>query len=405
MGRCVYHGTTLTEAQRLVAGDFATFNGKVYLKLNQAVSMAERALLNEDDKPAIVELLVKSEEMLIGNDIKQIDAIKSARLISAEELLRRTGYAFDRNDVSGLPLGVVIQSSHGVYTVQCENSNSIYQCSLRGKRTLNSFMMSGGVQPIAVGDHVRVRVIDAKTGVIEAIMGRTSQYGRKRAKKSSHIIVANLDGLIIVSAAKQPPIWQRMLDTFLVIAEAHNIHPLICINKIDLVEDRQSILSLLSVYEKIGYATIITSAMTGEGIEGLRQWIKGKISAVAGLSGVGKSALLNAIQPGLQLKTTEVHEKRGGRHTTSEVKLLKLDFGGFVADTPGIRSLSLSEVETHKMDSYFPEMRLLRDKCERNPCTHLQEADCAVKAAVKDRHIAKERYQSYCELRKVKGDV
>jgi ribosome biogenesis GTPase len=127
--------------------------------------------------------------------------------------------------------------------------------------------------------------------------------------------------------------------------------------------------------------------------------MKDKISAVAGLSGVGKSALLNALQPGLRLRTQGVHERRGGRHTTAAIELFKLDFGGFVADTPGIRSLSTLDIEAGKIDSYFPEMRRLREGCEKNPCTHLHETGCAVKAALEEGRLAQARYKSYCELR------
>jgi ribosome biogenesis GTPase len=229
---------------------------------------------------------------------------------------------------------------------------------------------------------------------------RTSQYGRKRAKKTPHIIVANLDALIIVSAAKEPPIWPKLVDTYLVIAEAAGIQPLVCVNKIDLVEDRMPILELLAVYERIGYDTLVTSAATGEGVEALRAWMKGKISAVAGLSCVGKSALLNAIQPGLRLRTGGYNQKRHeGRHTTVGAQLLKLEFGGFVADTPGIRDLSLMDIEPRVMDSYFPEMSQLRGQCDNNPCYHLDEVNCAVKAAVQSNQIAESRYKSYCELR------
>ena len=269
--------------------------------------MAERAIRSDADKPAVVELLIKDRSHDSGNRI----VIKSARIVSEAEILRRTGRTFEIADAYELPHGVIVCTSNRIYTVQCETGR--YQCRLRGKWKA----VSGGLDQVAVGDYVKIKVIDEKHGTIQAIMRRTSQYSRKRTnegkrtKKSSHTIVANLDGLIIVSAAKEPPVRQKMLDTYLVIVEASGIQPLICINKIDLAEDRGAILDLLSVYEGIGYDTVIASAMTGEGIERLRGWMRGKISALSGSSGVGKSTLLNAIQPGLRLKTQEVNPRRG----------------------------------------------------------------------------------------------
>lgn len=395
--RTWYYGTTRIEAQKIIAGDDSAFNGggggfykKVHQKLDRAIATAERAIRNDADQPAIVELLTKDQSHDSGNRIK----IKSARIVSETEILRRTGRTFESINMGELSQGVVTRASTGVYTVQCDTGG--YQCRLRGKWK----SVSGDIDQVAVGDRVKIKVVDEKTGIIQAMMRRTNQYGRKRSGKSSHIIAANLDGLIIVSATKDPPIWQRMLDTYLVIAQAFSIHPLICVNKIDLLEDRAPILSLLSVYEEIGYETLMTSTVTGEGIEALRGWVKDKISVVAGLSCVGKSALLNAIQPGLRLRTGEFNNKRKeGRHTTVATELLKLDVGGFVADTPGIRSLSLMGVEARLMDGYFPEMRRLKSECEENPCTHRHEASCAVKAALREERIAESRYQSYCELR------
>ena len=184
------------------------------------------------------------------------------------------------------------------------------------------------------------------------------------------ILIPNLDGLVIVSSVKEPPIWQRMLDKFLVIAEASGIEPLVCFNKIDMLENRSEVDAMVTLYEKIGYPVIVTSATTGEGIEDLKAWMKGKISVLTGLSGVGKSSLLNAIQPGLKLKTNAVNPRRGGRHTTAATQLYKLDFGGFIADTPGLRELHFYDIEPRLMDRYFPEMNSLREHCIKGSCTH-----------------------------------
>ncbi len=203
-----------------------------------------------------------------------------------------------------------------------------------------------------------------------------------------------------MSSVKEPPIWQRMLDKFLVIAEASGIQPLICFNKIDMLEDRAEVDTIAAVYQKIGYRTIFTSATTGEGIEDLKAWMQGKVSAFTGLSGVGKSSLLNVIQPGLKLKTNEVNPRRGGRHTTVATQLYKLDFGGFIADTPGLRELNFWDIEPRLMDRYFPEINSLQEHCMKGACTHVHEEDCGVQAALKTGDISEFRYQSYCEFRK-----
>ena len=214
------------------------------------------------------------------------------------------------------------------------------------------------------------------------------------------ILIPNLDGLVVISSVKEPPIWQRMLDKFLVIAEASGIEPLICFNKIDMLENRSAVDSIAAVYQKIGYRTLLTSATTGEGIEDLKAWMKGKISAFTGLSGVGKSSLLNAIQPDLKLKTNTVNPRRGGRHTTVATQLYNLDFGGFIADTPGLRELNFWDIEPRLMDRYFPEMNALRERCVKNHCPHIGQEGCSVEDALKKGDISQSRHESYREFRK-----
>ena len=359
--------------------------------MNPAIRDAENALDNDKDKPVVVTLLLKSEKMLVKNRVRRLSAIKTARIISDEELLTRTGYLFDNEKLVGLPEGVVMRASNGVYIVQCDANR--YQCSLRGKR--DAFSKN---QQVYVGDRVKVQMIDEKHGVIAAIMRRTSLYKRRGTQSKRVVLIPNLDGLVIVSSVKEPPIWQRMLDRFLVIAKASGIEPLICFNKVDMLENRSEVDSMAALYEKIGYQTIITSATTGEGIEDLKVWLKGKISALSGLSGVGKSSLLNAVQPGLKLKTNKVNPRRGGRHTTVATQLYSLDFGGFIADTPGLRELHFWDIEPRLMDRYFPEINSLRERCMKDHCTHTREEGCAVKDALKTGGISKFRYQSYCEF-------
>ena len=400
MAMSVYAGTTLREAEKIIAGDYSAFDwrecvsySRVYLGMNPAIRDAENALGSDADKPVIVALLLKSEKMLVKDRVRRLSAIKTARIIPDEELLKRTGYLFDNEKLIGLPEGIVTRASNGVYIVQCDANR--YQCSLRGKR--DAFSTN---QQVYVGDRVKIRVIDETHGTIAAVMRRKSQYKRSGTQSKQVILIPNLDGLIIVSSVKEPPIWQRMLDRFLVIAEASGIEPLICFNKIDMLENRAEVDSVTAVYQKIGYRTILTSATTGEGIEDLKAWMRGKISALTGLSGVGKSSLLNAIQPNLKLKTNEVNPKRGGRHTTVATQLYNLDFGGFIADTPGLRELHFWDIETRLIDRYFPEMNSRRERCTKNHCTHIDQEGCRVEDALKNGDISQSRYESYCEFQK-----
>lgn len=396
MAKSVYYGTTLDEARRIVEGDHSMFiDGmlpqQTFLGIHAAVGAAERSRRTEADRPAVVQLLVRDRSYRAGNRIK----IKSARIVSDEELLRLTGYSFDRNEIGDLPAGIVLRISHRIYMVECEGT--VYRCSLR--RRLTPMLRAGKSRPVTIGDRVSVRIVDQENGVIEGVMERDTEYGRMRSASSPghrHAdALANVDGLIIVSAVKFPPVWVTLVDRYCVIAEAAGIRPLICVNKIDLLDDRTPLLDLLAVYEKVGYDTLVTSVETGEGVEELRAWMRGRTSSLVGLSGVGKSSLLNAIQTGLCLKTQPVNERRGGRHTTSAAELYPLDGGGYVADTPGIRGLAFLDIIPQMVHQYFPEMRRIGQGCATSPCYHLREADCAVKAAVEAGEIAPSRYESY----------
>jgi ribosome biogenesis GTPase len=191
----------------------------------------------------------------------------------------------------------------------------------------------------------------------------------------------------------------RKLDRFLVVAEMNELPAVICVNKVDLVPLEQAV-NQFQLYEEIGYQVIYTSAKTGLGVAELRDLLTGKLSVLAGSSGVGKSSLLNAVQPGLGLRVREVSEATGkGLHTTRHAELLPLHGGGYVADTPGIRGLALFDVEPGELDAYFREIAPLVAFCQFSDCTHRHEPKCAVRAAVAQGEISQQRYQSYLRLR------
>jgi ribosome biogenesis GTPase len=216
-------------------------------------------------------------------------------------------------------------------------------------------------------------------------------------------MVANPDQVVFVFACAQPAPHLRMLDRYLVVAEVNAVPAVICANKLDLIAE-ETAHSLFGLYSRLGYTVVYTSAVTGAGLEELRGRLHGRLSVLSGPSGVGKSSLLNALQPGLGLQARAVSEATfKGRHTTVYSELLPLKGGGYVADTPGIRSLGLWDVEPTELDAYFIDIRPYVAHCAFSDCTHLHEPGCAVLAAVKAGAIAASRYDSYRRLRLGEG--
>ncbi len=311
----------------------------------------------------------------------------------------------DRNDsIQELPAGVDAQGRRGIVV---EVSSSLCRvdlgsqslvCSLRGSLSAKE---SAYTNVVAVGDEVIVSAGKTGQGVVEAVLPRQGCLTRPDVFHShlQQVIVANIHQVLIVASWREPHIWLELIDRYLIAAERAKLQPIICLNKVDLAEEIESCRAILRPYLDLGYGVIFTSALTGQGVGRLRKVLNRRTTALAGLSGVGKSSLLSAVQPGLELRTGEVSEQSGeGRHVTKQVKLHRLEIGGFVADTPGIREFGLSSLRQCELAQYYPEFTAVSRRCRFVDCAHIHEPDCAVKAAVRQSRISSTRYHNYKKI-------
>jgi ribosome biogenesis GTPase len=292
--------------------------------------------------------------------------------------------------------GLIVRSQSGFYSVETDMGS--FNCHLRGR--LKQGKRLGDL--VAVGDRVEISQQTGETGMIESVEPRQRMLSRMAPTPQGEyqqIIIANLDQTVFIFACSSPEPHLGMLDRLLVMAEKQAIPVLVVANKADLVDTTQAN-ALFSRYEMLGYPVIYTSAKSGLGIPELTGMLRGKLSVFAGPSGVGKSSLLNSIQPGLGLAIRSV--SRGtekGRHTTVVRQLFPLTEGGYVADTPGLKALALWDIHPEELDGYFPELRRLVADCQFSDCTHVHEPGCAVQAALQRGEVHPERYASYVRMR------
>lgn len=291
--------------------------------------------------------------------------------------------------------GIVIQASSGLF--QAETAHGVIECMARAGAD------PGGIVP---GDRVLISPQPAGRGVIESMMPRATRFSRKVAgrRQDEQVIAANLDQVVVVLAVAEPPFKETTLDRYLAAAEHCGLNAIVCVNKVDLApasgpDSAGDLAGRAEVYARIGYPAIMTSVTTDTGIAQLRQALEGRVSALVGPSGVGKSSLICAVSPGISLDTREISTSTGkGRHTTTCSRLFKLDNGGYVADTPGMREFGFHQIPRDGLAWCFREFRPHAESCRFADCRHATEPGCGVRRAVEQGLVPRARYEHYLRL-------
>ncbi len=302
--------------------------------------------------------------------------------------------------------GIVYKSTGSWYTVKAEN-NQFYDCRIKGK-----FRMKGikSTNPIAVGDVVDFEIdetSDAITGSIYNIHDRKNYIVRKSVNlsKQTHIIASNIDIVFLLVTINNPITTTSFIDRFLVTAEAYHIKAVLIFNKVDTYDEAtlEEQLYLQYIYNQIGYECLRVSATAKKGLDELKKMMEGKVCMFSGHSGVGKSTLVNALEPSLNLKTKEISDlHQQGQHTTTFAEMFDLSFNSKIIDTPGIRGFGIVDMEKSEIKGYFHEFFELEDQCKFNNCLHKDEPNCAIKNALEEDKIAWSRYKSYLQI--LEGD-
>ena len=292
--------------------------------------------------------------------------------------------------------GKVVSVSSGHCVVEIDGIT--LRCRLRSDLTAAETSFTNAV---AVGDRVNVSDDGSGGGIIEEVLPRSSTLARPDVFHSHRrqVIAANVDQLLIVSSWREPHFWPELVDRCVIAAQRNGVMPIVCVNKVDLAEYMEELDDAVLTYEMLGHAVIKTSAVTGEGVDVLREVLRGSTTALAGMSGTGKSTLISAIQPGLDLRVAEVGGSGEGRHTTTQATMLSLDGGGFVVDTPGVREFGLAGLRRRQLAGFYPEIASLAPGCRFNDCAHLDEPGCAVSTGRESGVVASSRYHSYRAIR------
>ncbi len=298
--------------------------------------------------------------------------------------------------------GTVYKSTGSWYTVKTPEGE-FYECRIKGKFRIQGIKSTN---PIAVGDQVAFKIEklgDDTVGTIHGIEDRKNYIIRKSVNlsKQTHIIAANLDQVFLLVTLNNPTTYTIFIDRFLATAEAYDIPAILLFNKVDSysIEELAEIKYLAELYRNVGYTCIGISAKSGKNVDKVKEMMVGKTSMFAGHSGAGKSTLVNALEPKLDLKTTEISGQHlQGQHTTTFAEMFDLDFGARIIDTPGIKGFGIVDMEKEEIGDYFPEFFELKGECKFNNCLHLDEPKCAVKEALEAEEVAWSRYRSYVQM-------
>ena len=322
----------------------------------------------------------------------------------AAEAKRRGNADFDvlpDVDTESLLAGHVLRVHGASSVVQTEDGRQFQCVTRRILKTLSTEQR----QPVVTGDNVLIRPAEdcrhgrrlSEEAMIEWVEPRAGMIART-SKQRKHVIVANVDQVLIVASTEQPALKPNLIDRMILTAEQSGVRPVVCINKIDLA-DPAALQPLVGVYAQMGYKVLLLSVETGFGLDHLRRVLLNRSSVVAGQSGVGKSSLLNAVDPLIQLRVADIGNAQKGKHTTTTAELIQLSFGGYVVDTPGMRQFMLWDIIPEEVFGLFRDLRPYENLCHFPDCTHSHEDDCAVKIAVGEGRLDLRRYESYLSIR------